>query len=224
MSTKIPIAVLCVFLAVARLPAENLETILSHMDEAALTFKAVSADIQLTTFTKIIGEKTDEKGTFKMQRPKAKGTRAIIDFSGEKDARVIAFSGTIVRMYLPKLKLYQDFDVGKSDALNEFLLLGFGSSGKELMESYDIASAGTESIAGQETTKLLLQPKSAKAKEKLSKVLVWIPVGAAYPIQQQFFYPSGNYQMVLYSNLKINPAIKGTLEFKLPAGAKKQGS
>jgi hypothetical protein len=30
--------------------------------------------------------------------------------------------------------------------------------------------------------------------------------------------------MVLYNNLKLNPTIKGTLEFKLPAGAKKQGA
>jgi outer membrane lipoprotein-sorting protein len=219
---KIPIVVLCALLGAGNLPAESLETILAHMDEAAAAFKAAAAEIQLTTFTKVIGDKTVENGTFKMQRTKDKSTRVIIDFSNEKDARVIYFAGKIVRMYLTKTKLYQDFDVGHSDALNEFLLLGFGSSGKELTESYQIATNGTESIAGQETTKLLLVPKSAKAREKLSKVAVWIPVGGANPVQQQFFYPSGNYQVVLYSNLKLNPAIK--VEFKLPPGAKKQGS
>jgi outer membrane lipoprotein-sorting protein len=219
---KILIAVLCALLGAVKLPAENLEIILAHMDEAAPAFKAAAADIQLTTFTKVIGDKTVENGTFKMQRLKDKGTRVMIDFSNEKDARVIFFSGKIVRMYLTKAKLYQDFDVGKSDALNEFLLLGFGSSGKELTDSYEISISGTENIAGQETTKLVLLPKSAKAKEKLSKVAVWIPVGGANPIQQQFYYPSGNYQLVLYSNLKLNPPIK--VEFKLPAGAKKQGS
>jgi outer membrane lipoprotein-sorting protein len=130
-----------------------------------------------------------------------------------------------VRFYYPKLKLYQDIDVGKSsDVMNQFLLLGFGSSGKELMENYEITSEGSETVAGQETTKLMLEPRSAHAKETLIKVDVWIPQGVAYPIQQQFFKPSGNYVTVLYSHIKLNPPIKGTLEFKLPAGTKKQGS
>jgi outer membrane lipoprotein-sorting protein len=166
-----------------------------------------------------------QNGILTMQRLKAKGTRAILDFSAEKDSRVIYLFNNTVRFYYPKLKLYQDIDVGKSsDVLNQFLLLGFGSSGKELMDSYQITSAGSETIAGHETTKLSLEPKSAKAKETLIKVEVWIPQGAAYPVQQQFFKPSGNYVKVLYSNSKFNPTIKGTLEFKLPSGTKKQGS
>jgi outer membrane lipoprotein-sorting protein len=92
------------------------------------------------------------------------------------------------------------------------------------MESYDISSPGTEKISGVEATKLVLVPKVPKVKEKLSKVEVWIRSGVAYPIQQQFFEPNGNYRVVLYSSVKLDPSIKGTLEFKVPPGAKKQGS
>jgi outer membrane lipoprotein-sorting protein len=215
----------CALLAAARLPAEDLQAILTRMDEASPTFKAMTADVQTTTFTKVIDDTTVQSGKLTMQRLKGKGTRAILDFSGEKDSRVIYLFNNTVRFYYPKLKLYQDIDVGKSsDVLNQFLLLGFGSSGKELMDNYQITSGGNETIAGRESTKLSLEPKSANAKETLIKVDVWIPKGEAYPIQQQFFKPSGNYVTVLYSNLRFNPAIKGTLEFKLPAGTKKQGS
>jgi outer membrane lipoprotein-sorting protein len=58
--------------------------------------------------------------------------------------------------------------------------------------------------------------------EKLSKVEMWIPANSAYPIQQQFFEPSGNYRTVTYSNEKINPPMRRTLELKLAPGAKKQ--
>jgi outer membrane lipoprotein-sorting protein len=224
-AVKLSIAALCVWLVTVPVPAEDLQPILARMDEASLSFRAMTADVQTTTFTKVIDDTTIQNGKLTMQRPKGKGTRAILDFSSEKDSRVIYLFNNTVRFYYPKLKLYQDIDVGKSsDVLNQFLLLGFGSSGKELMENYEITNAGSESVAGRETTKLSLAPKSAQAKETLIKVDVWIPQGAAYPVQQQFFKPSGNYVTVLYGNIKLNPPIKGTLEFKLPAGTKKQGS
>jgi outer membrane lipoprotein-sorting protein len=206
------------------LPAESVESILSRMDKAAPNFRAMSADVHMITYTAIISDKTDETGTLKMQR-KEGAVRAIIDFSGQNDSREIAFLGNIIRMYYPKLNMVQDYDVGKnSDVLNQFLLLGFGSSGKELAQSYEISAAGTENVAGVETTKLLLLPKSPGVKERLSKIEMWIPANAAYPIQQQFYEPSGNYRQVTYSNVKLNPSIKGNLELKLPSGVKRRSS
>jgi len=194
------------------------------MDQAAPRFRAMQSDVQMTTYTAIIGDKTVENGTLKMQRLKSGEVRAIIDFSNQTDAREIAFLGKIIRIYYPNLKTYQDYDVGKNtDILNQFLLLGFGSSGKELAQSYTITQDGTEKVAGQDTTKLLLVPNDPKVKERLSKIEMWVPNDAAYPVQQQFFEPSVNYRIVTYSNVKINPPMKGTLELKLPSGAKKQG-
>lgn len=215
---------LCMLAGALALPAESVDSILSRMDQAAPLFHGMSADIHMITYTAIIGDKTDENGTFKMQR-KGGAVRAIIDFSGQTDAREIAFLGNIIRMYYPKLKMYQDYDVGKnSNVLNQFLLLGFGSSGKELAQSYAISAEGTENVAGVETTKLLLLPKSEGVKQRLSKIEMWIPANAAYPIQQQFYEPSGNYERVTYSNVKLNPSIKGDLELKLPSGVKRRSS
>ena len=214
---------LCMLAGALALPAESVDSILSRMDQAAPIFHGVSADIQMVTYTAIIGDTTQETGTFKMQR-KGIVFRAIIDFSGQNDAREIAFLGNIIRMYYPKLKMYQDYDVGKNgDVLNQFLLLGFGSSGKELAQSYEISAAGTEKVSGTDTTKLLLLPKSAGVKEHLSKIEMWIPGNAAYPIQQQFYEPTnGNYRRVTYTNVKLNPSFKGNLELKLPSGVKRR--
>jgi|SRR6185312_5775917 len=216
--------VLCLSLFATAAYAQSVDAVLTRMDQAAPRFRAMSADVQMTTFTAIIGDKTVEDGTLKMQRLKSGEVRAIIDFSHQTDAREIAFLGKIIRIYYPNLKTYQDYDVGKNtDILNQFLLLGFGSSGKELSRSYTITQDGTEKIAGQDTTKLLLIPNDPKVKDRLSKIEMWIPNDAAYPVQQQFFEPSGNYRIVTYLNIKINPPMKGTLELKLPSGAKKQG-
>jgi outer membrane lipoprotein-sorting protein len=193
------------------------------MDQAAPNFHAVSARITMTTHTAIIDDTTVESGTFKMQRLKGE-TRAVLDFSGQRDARQIGFFGRIVRIYYPKLNSYQDIDVGKnSDVLNQFLLLGFGSSGKDLAANYKITAEGQEKLGGRETTKLLLAPNNPEVEKKLSKIEIWVPNDAAYPVQQEFYEPSGNYRIVTYSDVNIKP-IKGKLELKLPPGVKKQSS
>jgi hypothetical protein len=44
-------------------------------------------------------------------------------------------------------------------------------------------------------------------------------------VQQQFYEPtSGNYRRVTYSNVNLNPPIKGNLELKLPSGVKRRSS
>jgi outer membrane lipoprotein-sorting protein len=207
------------------LQAQSVDAILARMDQAAPAFRGMSADAEMKTYTAILSDTTTENGTLKMQRLKSGEVRAVIDFSGQQDARVIAFLGKIVRIYYPKLKAYQDYAVGKNtDVLNQFLLLGFGSSGRELAQSYQISLEGTEKVAGKDTTKLLLVPKDPKVKEHLTKIEMWVPNDAAYPIQQQFYEPSGNYRVVSYSNVKINPSMHGILELKMPGDVKKQGS
>jgi outer membrane lipoprotein-sorting protein len=218
------VPVLCL-LAAAGLRGESVESILARMDQAAPSFRGMSADIHMLTVTVIINDKTEEDGTLRMQRAKGGQVRAIIDFSGQTDAREIAFLGNIIRIYYPNLKMYQDYDVGKnSDVLNQFLLLGFGSSGKELAQGYEISVEGTENVAGQTTTKLLLIPKNPGVKERLGKIEMWIGAQASYPLQQQFYEPSGNYRRVTYNKVQVNPSIKGNLDLKLPSGVKRRNS
>jgi outer membrane lipoprotein-sorting protein len=207
------------------LHAETKEAILSRMDQAAPDFKAMSANIRLTTFVAVIKDTTDESGTLVMQRVKNGSVRAILDFSHQADksaSRIIGILGNTVLMVYPNAKTYQEINIGKkSDLLQQFLLLGFGSSGKELAQSYDITAEGTESLAGQDTTKLMLVPKAASVKERLVKVEIWIPQKAAYPIQQRFYEPADNYRIAAYSSVNLKPAIKGKqLELKPPPGYK----
>lgn len=179
----------------------------------------------MITYTAVIQDKIVEDGTLKMQKGKGGDVRAVLDFSGLKNsAREIGFYGKIIRMYYPNAKDYQDFEVGKNGALvNQFLLLGFGSSGDELSASYTISSEGTEKVAGLNTTKLLLIPKDPKVKERLAKVEIWIPEGQANPIEQKFYEEtSGNYYQVTYSNINLKPSFKGPLEIKMLPGTQKR--
>jgi outer membrane lipoprotein-sorting protein len=214
---------LCLLLGCSVLHAQNVSEILARMDAAAPNFHGITADVRMLTYTAILSDTTTENGTLKMQRLNSGDVRAIIDFTQQTDARVIAFLGKVVRIYYPNLHEYQDYDIGKnSNVVNQFLLLGFGSSGRELAQSYNITFEGSEKVSGQDTSKLLLMPKDKKVLEHLKQAEVWIPNGAAYPLQQQFDEPSGNYRRATYSAIQLNPTIRGTLDLQLPPGTKRQ--
>jgi outer membrane lipoprotein-sorting protein len=224
---KLFLPLLCVVGALglrAQTETSGADAVLARMDAAAPSFHAMSAAITMTTMTAIINDKTVEYGELRMQKSGSE-VRAVLDFGTQKNAsRQIGFFGKTIRIYYPKLNTYQDYDVGKNtDVLNQFLLLGFGTSGKDLVRSYDVKAAGQENLSGRSTTKLLLEPKDPEVRKRLTKIEMWIPDNQAYPIQQQFFEPSGNYRIVEYNNVKLNPSIKGKLELKLPSDAKRQG-
>ncbi len=62
----------------------------------------MAANVEMFTYTKILDDKTVEKGTLKMQRQKGNEVRAIVEFSGAAEARVIAFLGKDREDLLPE--------------------------------------------------------------------------------------------------------------------------
>ncbi len=207
------------------LPAQSVQSGLARLDAAAPGFHAMEADVQMVTYTSVIDDHTTETGHLKMQKLRPDELRAIIAFTGADQARTLALLGKKVIIYYPAGNSYQTVSLGdKGQLANQLLLLGFGSSGKDLAQSYDIQFAGSETIGGQPSDKLELIPKDASVRQSLAKVDLWIPVSAGYPVQQQFFDPvskGGNWRKVTYGNINLDPALKGTLDFKLPKGATK---
>ena len=215
-------ALFCLFASLSPLTADSLNDILARMDQAAPAFHALTATAALDTYQKIIDSHTNENGNMQMQRSKNGEIRALFAFTGTSDSRTVSFQGKLVRMYYPASKTYQDFDIGNNIAVvNQLLFLGFGSSGQQLSQSYTVSVAGEEKIAGQSTTRLLLIPKDPKVADHLVKAEIWIPDNGSNPLQQKFYEPTGNYRLITYTDIVVNPAMAGTLELKMPRNAKR---
>jgi outer membrane lipoprotein-sorting protein len=103
-------------------------------------------------------------------------------------------------------------------------MIGFGTSGSELAKDYDMTVLGLEPLKGQpgKFIRMRLLPKSAEAKEYVKSLELWIAEqGDPYPVREKILAPSGDYRLVTYSDLKINPALKAdALQLKLPPGVK----
>jgi outer membrane lipoprotein-sorting protein len=203
------------------LRAESLTDVLARMDRAAQEFRTFSANVKRTEFTAVLSETTEVTGTVRLRRGKG-GTEGIMEFQGQ-DPYLVHFGGRTVEVFYPKANTVQIYDTGKrAGAVEQFLLLGFGTSGAAIRKDYEVKLGGSEPLAGLQTTRIELAPKAAEMKNILTKVELWIPEGQANPVQEKVTTPSRNYTLIVYSDPRLNGAAPDA-EFvlKLPANVKK---
>jgi outer membrane lipoprotein-sorting protein len=118
----------------------------------------------------------------------------------------------------------EEYDLGKERGMvDQFLLLGFGSSSKELQNAYSIRLGGPETVAGEKATRIELTPKSADVLAHLKKVDLWISDATGVAVQQKFYEPGGDYSMATYTNIKTDANIPDSaLRLNLPRDVRRQ--
>lgn len=212
---------LCLALPLLSAQGETLESIYTRMDKAAASFKDMSAKIRRVSHTAVINEDTIDSGTMLLKRNKPKDIRMLVNLV-EPDPKSVMLQGRKLDMYYPKMQTVQEFDLGKNRALlDQFFLIGFGTNSRELENAYTIRLLGTEDIGSQKTARLELTPKSKEVLQHLKKFELWIADSSGYPAQQKFYLPGGDYMLVTYSDLKVNPDLTDSaLKLKLPKGVK----
>ena len=201
--------------------AQSTSEIFARLDRAAQSFTGATATIRVTTHTGIINEDEVQLGTVTVKRHSPEGLYFLIKFTGE-DAQAIAFRGRTVEIFYPKLNTVREYDIGKyKDLAQKLIFLGFGMPGRELAANYDISNLGNEKIQGQDSTHLRLTPKAAEILKQLSRVDLWISPENDCPLQQKFDLPGGDYRLVTYSDVKVNPHLPPSA-LDLPKDAKRE--
>ena len=200
-------------------PADgSLESVLAGMDQAAALFTSVMGKLEYTKVTVIVDDHSTEKGKIYFEKRKG-GTRVMIAFE-EPAEKFVLFAGGTVSIYRPKIAEVEEYSVGKrQDLLEQFLLLGFGTSGQELQKSYRIRLLEEEALDGQRAFRLELVPKSEPVSARLQRMELWISPETWQPLQQKFFEPTQDYLIARYSDLKRNVKIPAK-NFRLPLRAK----
>ena len=203
------------------LRAESLPDILARMDTAATEFRAYSSQMKRLQFTAVLGETSEMDGTVRLKRTK-NGTVGIVEFE-KPDPRTVFINGKIVQILYPKANTVEIYDASKyTSNMDQILLLGFGTSSAELNKAYTLKDGGAQKINGIDTTRVELTPKSAEMKRLITLIEMWIPKGQATPLRVKFSEPSKNYELVDYSDTKINPALpESAFQQTLPPGVKK---
>jgi outer membrane lipoprotein-sorting protein len=231
-----PVALFCGLLqfvpAAAQTPADSaaLDAVLKKMDATAASFRATQADFQWDRYEKVIDEVDDiQSGTIYYRRA-GKDIEMMANIMKEgsspselkPEAKYVLFRDGKVSVYQPKPDQVTVYDAGKNRAeVENYLVLGFGGSGQDLIKSWDVTYLGPETINGVATAKLKLVPKSQKVRGTFAQILLWIDLDRGVSVQQQLFEPQGDYRLAKYSNIRIRDKLPDDV-FKLKTTGKTQ--
>jgi outer membrane lipoprotein-sorting protein len=199
------------------------DAVLARMDQAAATFRGVSAKIKKTSYTAIIKESSDETGTIRLLAPKPRSVNALVRIE-QPDPKLIAFRDKKAQIYLPKINTVQEYDLGKYDSLlTQGLLIGFATPVKELKKTYSVEGSVEDPIDGKKTTKLTLVPTQEAVKQHLSRIELWINDADGLPVRQKLHQLSGDYTQIDYSDMKLEPGLADKdVRLELPANVKRE--
>ena len=196
----------------------TLESVLRQLDLQDKTFRSLSAEVERTKVTVVVNDHSTETGTLLVR-----GDKMLLQMKAP-DMRTVLRTGDNLYVYTPGLNRVEEYNLGKNRTMvDQFLLLGFGTSGKELERSYLITLLGEPMLDDKKTAELELTPKSADARNQISKIQIWFDESSWLPIQQQFNETgSGDYFTIHYSKIVRNPNISES-EFKphWPKGTEK---
>jgi len=184
--------------------AQDLKTVLGKLDAAAANFRSTSADFQIDSYqTDPVPDKTTQKGSVYYARRGSDFQMAahISEENGKPVPKIYTYSKGVFRLFE---KLTNQVTTYKNDKLGGYLLLGFGASGKELADKWDITFAGEETLNGVKTDKLELVAKDPDVRKNLPKVTVWMDTARGVSLKQVFDQGQGQSRVSVYFNFKMN--------------------
>src|ERR1700719_1999570 len=130
----------------------TLENVLKQLDTQAASFQSLTADLERTKVTVVVNDKSTESGQISVRRD----DKMRIEVT-QPDARTILRDGDNFYIYNPKIHRVEEYNLGnKKSVVDQFLLLGFGTSGKSLKESYSISLQGEETLDSHKVVRLAL--------------------------------------------------------------------
>jgi len=182
----------------------TLESILKQLDAGAKEFRSLTADLERTKVTVVVNDRSTETGQIQVRRD----DKMRIELT-QPDPRTILRDGNDLYVYNPRIRRVEQYDLSNHRSLvDQFLLLGFGTSGTELKKNYLVTVQGEEILDKQKTVLLELTPKSDEVRNQVSKIQLWIDESTWLPAQQEFFETgSGDYFVIRYTNVIRNTRI-----------------
>jgi outer membrane lipoprotein-sorting protein len=191
-------------------PADEKDRVLRKLDAAAANFRSTSADFQFDSVQTDPVPVTDtQKGTVYYERKKSTFQMAahILEFNKKPAMKVYTYSAGVFRLFEGG-NLNQVTTYSKVSKFESYLMLGFGASGKDLEQKWEIKYLGSENLPDGKTSvkteKLELVAKDPAVRKYFSKVTVWIDTDHAVSLKQVFDEGPGEYRVCVYFNIRNN--------------------
>ena len=188
-------------------PADEMakDAVLRRLDVAAANFHSTSADFEFDAVeTDPIPDKDVQKGTVYYERKGNSFQMAahIHELNGKIASKVYSYTRGVFNLYEKLTNQVTRFS--KVSQYESYLMLGFGASGKDLEQKWDIKYLGPEVIDGVKTDKLEMVAKDPAVRKNIPKVTIWLDTERAVSLKQVFEEGPGQYRVCFYFNFKTN--------------------
>jgi outer membrane lipoprotein-sorting protein len=201
-------------------PEPSLESVLHKLDTTATSFQTAQADFVWDQYQKVVDEHDVQKGTVYYRRS-GKDVEMMAEIKDPEHKFVLYKDGKL-QVYQPKIEQVMNYSPGDNRTdVETYLVLGFGGSGQDLTQTFDVTYVGEERLDDVQTAKLQLVPKSQKVRNTFSKIFLWIDLNRGVSVQQQFMQGEDDYRTARYSAIRLNEKIPGDV-FRLKTTAKTQ--
>jgi|CZKF01.1.fsa_nt_gi outer membrane lipoprotein-sorting protein len=185
------------------------DKVLRRLDEAAANFRSTSADFEFDSVeTDPIPDKDVQKGTIYYERKAGSFQMAahIRELNGKISSKVYSYTSGVLKLYEKLTNQVTRFN--KVSQYESYLMLGFGASGKDLEQKWEIKYLGPETLLDGKTsvkTEMLeMVPRDPAIRKNLSKVTIWVDTERAVSLKQVFDEGPGQYRVCFYFNIKTN--------------------
>lgn len=188
--------------------AGDLKATLAKLDQAAAHFKTAEADfVAESVQTDPIPDTETQKGVTYYERNgnTFQVSAHIADVNGKKVPKMYVYSAGKLRLNEPLID--QVTTITKVDQYESYVMMGFGASGKELAEKWDITDDGLEAVNGVKTEKLELVAKDPAVRKNLLKATIWVDLDRAVSLKQVLDFGQGQSRTATYSAIKINASL-----------------
>lgn len=196
------------FLALPPARAEDKAGVLAKLDAASNGFHTTTATVEFDSIqTDPIYDKDVMTGTAYYERNSH--FEMAVHFTkhdNQPTKKAYIFSGGTLRIS----------DTGKekdakpyteASKYESYFMLGFGASGKDLADKWNITYLGKETIDGVATDRLELVAKDPRVRKLFLKVTIWLDTARAVSLKQVFDEGEGQSYVCTYSNIKVNQSL-----------------
>jgi outer membrane lipoprotein-sorting protein len=198
--------------------AATLDSVLQKMDSAAASFQTTQADFVWDQYQRVVDETDTQKGTVYYRRS-GKEIEMMADIK-EPEQKFLLYKDGKLQVYQPKIEQVIQYTAGANhNEIESYLVLGFGGSGQDLKNSFDVTYQGEETIDNIATAKLHLTPKSEKVRNYFTEAFLWIDLNRGISLQQKFMQSQGDYRLAKYSAVKVKAKISDDV-FRLKTTSK----
>lgn len=202
----------------------KLQQVLQQLDSSAAKFRSASANFEFKNIQTVPVPDTDiMTGSvfFEHHGGNVRMAAHVTQRNGQTYGAVYTYEKGIFQLYDQQLNQVTKYQ--NSANLAGYVSLGFGASGKELQDKFDLTYLGQETIEGMKTDKLQLIPKDQRARNLFSKVTIWIDPTRDVNLKQVFDEGQGLSRICTYTSIQMNHSISSS-EFTFKTNKKTQFS